>query len=416
MISLQRLFEDVNFNSVPKKYKKRMTRKCKIFKGFEEEIPELFYPELGTEKFEEDLGEVRRCVKNPSLTDKFLKISDKDSEEVFKKFLKDEDIDWDELDKVFKEFDGIMLRQKFKYDRKRPFVYFKDRGENIETESAHSPSFPSGHTAFAYLISSYFSNLFPEKAMQLQTIAEMIAQSRIENGVHFPSDIDAGRFLGEQAADFLTRKSSLDENFINRSNQKVFIKFLRKRALALRPTFSKKESLKYFVNDVSFFLNESTGAREEECQKASESFLEGYPIHICTDNKEIHRMLEGMLHIFFAKQEDFSDFSKLNRILESKSEIRNDNITTMSGFSHAPANKIVEYAPRACKIKDKPFLKLASISWIAPFKSGNRKITNLTFLKETNFNFDITNQIIADELDFILENFYAENKMEKILS
>ena len=127
-------------------------------------------------------------------------------------------------------------------------------------------------------------------------------------------------------------------------------------------------------------------------------------------------MLEGMLHIFFAKQVDFSDFSKLNRILESKSEIRSDNMTTLSGLSYAPVNKIVEYAPKACKIKNKPFLKLASISWIAPFKNGNNKITNLTFLKETNFNFDITNQIIADELDFILESFYLENKMEKILS
>ena len=48
--------------------------------------------------------------------------------------------------------------------------------------------------------------------------------------------------------------------------------------------------------------------------------------------------------------------------------------------------------------------------------NGNSKITNLVLLKETNFNFDITNQIITDELDFLLENFYAENKMEKILS
>jgi len=35
MISLQRLFEDVDISSVPKKYKKRMSKKCKIFKGFE---------------------------------------------------------------------------------------------------------------------------------------------------------------------------------------------------------------------------------------------------------------------------------------------------------------------------------------------------------------------------------------------
>ena len=225
MISLQRLFEDVDITSVPKKYKKRLTRKCKIFEGFEATIPEMPYPELGTENFEEDLDEVRRCVKDPSLSEKFLELSDRDSEDIFKKFLGKEEFDWSSIDDMLKEFDSIMLRQKFKYDRPRPFEYFKDRGEDIKTAEAGSPSYPSGHTAFAYLISNYLSELFPEKAMQLQTIAEMIAQSRIENGVHFPSDISAGRFLGEQAANFLLKESSLNENCISRQIKRFLLNF-----------------------------------------------------------------------------------------------------------------------------------------------------------------------------------------------
>ena len=416
MISLQRLFEDVDISSVPKKYKKRMSRKCKIFKGFEETIPELSYPKIDTDRFEEDLSEVRRCVKNSSLSEKFLKLTDRDSEDVFKKFLKDEDIDWSELDPMLKEFDGVMLRMKFKYDRKRPFEYFKERGEDIKTEEAHSPSFPSGHTAFAYLMCDYLSDMFPEKSMQLQTIAEMIAQSRIENGVHFPTDIAAGRFLGEQAAKFVLEKESINEGFSSRDHQKTFVRFLRKKACKVRKGFNKNEALKFFVNDIATFINECTHKKFDICYEASRSLVEGHSLNSCTKDEEIKRLIEGMIYVFFSKQDKFSEIVKLNQVLELKCEIRKVDKVTLSGLSYAPVEKIQEYATKVCKLNNKPFLKLATVSWIAPFSRGNRKITNLVFLKETNFDFDITNQILTDDLDYMLESFYVQDRAKTILS
>ena len=88
----------------------------------------------------------------------------------------------------------------------------------------------------------------------------------------------------------------------------------------------------------------------------------------------------------------------------------------MSGLTYAPVEKIQEYATKVCRLNDKPFLKLATVSWIAPFSTGNKKITNLIFLKESNFNFDITNQILTDDLDYMLESFYAQDKAKIILS
>jgi len=416
MISLQRLFEDVDINSVPERYKKRISRKCKTFKGFEETLPELSYPLINTDRFEEDLSEVRRCIKNPSLSEKFLKLTDRNSEDVFKKFLKDEDVDWSSLDTVLEEFDGVMLRLKFKHNRKRPFKYFKERDEDIETATAHSPSFPSGHAAFAYLLCDYLSDMFPKKSMELQTIAEMIAQSRIENGVHFPTDIAAGRFLGEQAAKFVLAKESINESFASRAHQKTFVRFLRKKACKTRKGFSKREALEFFVNDISTFINESTKKEFGICYEASKSLIEGYSLDSCTKDKEIKRMIEGMIYVFFSKQDKFSEIVKLNQILELKCEIRKVDKVTLSGFTYAPIEKIQEYATKVCKLNNKPFLKLATVSWIAPFSTGNRKITNLVFLKESNFNFDITNQILTDDLDYMLESFYAQDSAKTILS
>lgn len=416
MISLHRLFEDVDINSVPKKYKKRMSKKCKIFKGFEEALPELSYPKVDTDRFEEDLSEVRRCIKDPSLSEKFLKLTDRNAEDVFKKFLKDEDIEWSKIAPMLEEFDGVMLRLKFKYNRKRPFKYFEARGEDIETEVAHSPSFPSGHAAFAYLACDYLSDMFPEKSMQLQTIAEMIAQSRIENGVHFPTDIAAGRFLGEQAAKFVLSKEKINENFTSRNHQKTFVRFLRKKACNVRKGFKKGKALKFFVDDITTFINECTGKEFSICYQASKSLLEGYNLDNCTKDKEIKRLIEGMVYTFFSKQNEFSDIVKLNQILETKCEIRKVDKTTLSGLTYAPVEKIQEYATKVCKLNDRPFLKLATVSWIAPFSTGNKKITNLIFLKESNFNFDITNQILTDDLDYMLESFYAQDKAKTILS
>jgi len=413
MISIKHLFEDVQDIDAPKKYKKRLSKKCNVLKGFEESLPSLTFPLDGTQKFEEDLGEVRRCVKNPSMGEKLLDITDKKSEDVFKKYLKSEDFDWTELDKILEEFDGVITRLKFKYDRKRPHEYFKERGEDIKTKEAHSPSFPSGHTAFAYLVCDYISDKLPEKANDLRRIAELIGQSRIENGVHFPSDVAYGRFVGEQAAQYALKNRN-KESFVEAKNtQREFVRFLRERAKELRPNFNVKDAYEYYTNDIAFFISTSNNIKFENCYNASKNLLKGYKINQCTELVEIKRFLYGMRHSYFNKLNDFHDFSFLNNIIEGKSKIRNYEKTTLHGRRYLSSNKIQEHINKIGLIENKPFCKLAMLNWISPFQKGNTKIKNILFLKEVNFNFDIANQIISDaEIDVILENFYQYNNIK----
>ncbi len=417
MISIQYLFEDMEDSSVPKKYKKRMSRKCDVFKGFEDSLPDIEYPEVGTVKFEEELDEVRRCIRNKSLSQSFLDLSDKNSENIFKKFLKEEDFDWSSLKKVLKELDGVLLRLKFKHPRRRPFEHFRERGEEIETKVAHSPSFPSGHTAFAYFICDILSEKFPNRQMELQSLAEMIGQSRIENGVHFPSDVSAGRYVGEQAAKHFIERGSVNENIVNRNSHKTFVKFLRRKAKSFRSNFSKREAYEYYVNDMSSFVFECcNSANARQSYDACRRLIEGYPLEKCSENKEITMLFEGMVHLFFNNQTSSRSIVRLHNIIEEKTTIRNFEKSTLSGMSYAPSQKINEMIEKVSELNDRPFLKMATLSWVSPFTEGNEKITNLIFLKETGFNFDISNQIITDELDFMLENFYRENRMENILS
>lgn len=57
-------------------------------------------------------------------------------------------------------------------------------------------SFPSGHTAGAFLAAVQISALYPGIAAPLFAIAGLVGFSRVYNGVHYPGDVAVGALLG----------------------------------------------------------------------------------------------------------------------------------------------------------------------------------------------------------------------------
>lgn len=403
-------------SSIPKKFKKRVSKKCNLFKGFEDSLPKLSHPLQGTDKFEKELDEVRRCVRNPSLSKKFLHQTNKKSEDIFKKYLKEETIDWGDLELALEEFDGVVTRLKFVYNRERPFTYFQERGEEIKTRNAGSPSFPSGHTAFAYFVCDYLSHRLPHRRGDLENLAGLIAQSRIENGVHFPSDITTGRFVGEQAAKFVLENKNITESLTAKETHKTFVRFLRRRAKEIRPNYTRGQFLESYTNDMSLFISETIGGDFYDCYEASKNYMSGYRLSDCTDNKDIRLFLEALCYSFFSKKIELDDMIKINKITEGESKIRSYEKATITGTMHESVSRIKSSVSKIDKIKNRPFFKLAVLSWISPFETGNQKISNIMFLKETGFNFDISSQIITDNLSEWLADFYLSADMKNILS
>lgn len=57
-------------------------------------------------------------------------------------------------------------------------------------------SFPSGHAAGAFLMATLFRHFYPALSIPLYLLATIVGLSRVYNGVHYPSDVMAGSFLG----------------------------------------------------------------------------------------------------------------------------------------------------------------------------------------------------------------------------
>ena len=64
-------------------------------------------------------------------------------------------------------------------------------------ESAQSRSYPSGHTTQAFYLAHILSEEYPELAEGFYDLAQMVADSRVEHGVHFPSDNEGGKILAQ---------------------------------------------------------------------------------------------------------------------------------------------------------------------------------------------------------------------------
>lgn len=115
----------------------------------------------------------------------------------------------DDFDKNFKKFFVEVSEQlchicsyfKEKYDRPRPQVYSKNHDidfPNIDTETGTSPSYPSGHSMISYFLADLLSQKFPKSAKKLTKLADTIAEGRVKLGVHYPSDIAAGKLLAKK--------------------------------------------------------------------------------------------------------------------------------------------------------------------------------------------------------------------------
>lgn len=91
---------------------------------------------------------------------------------------------------------GITYGMKYAFDRRRPYVKYPGLIHPIQPED--SPSFPSGHTAAAFSLATSLSITYPKWYVIAPSAvwACGVGFARMNQGVHYPSDVIAGAAIG----------------------------------------------------------------------------------------------------------------------------------------------------------------------------------------------------------------------------
>lgn len=102
-----------------------------------------------------------------------------------------------------------ILKAKKLYDRPRPYDSHPQLKPCIPRES--SKSYPSGHTALGRALARVLSEIYPERAALFMRRGDEISKNRVIGGVHYPSDIAAGKILGDEIADVVIKSKFFDQ-------------------------------------------------------------------------------------------------------------------------------------------------------------------------------------------------------------
>jgi acid phosphatase (class A) len=95
---------------------------------------------------------------------------------------------------VYSDQNKVVKATKAYFARPRPFVV--DANLTPMVYPKPTPSYPSGHTTFAYVMAILLANMVPEKAIPIFNRAADYGYNRVVAGAHFPTDVEAGRIAG----------------------------------------------------------------------------------------------------------------------------------------------------------------------------------------------------------------------------
>jgi acid phosphatase (class A) len=80
--------------------------------------------------------------------------------------------------------------------------------------AAYSASYPSGHATVGAMMAILLAQMVPERRAALFERGWDYGQARVISGVHFPTDVEAGRVLGTLTAALLQMDGRFREDFL----------------------------------------------------------------------------------------------------------------------------------------------------------------------------------------------------------
>jgi len=158
-------------------------------------------PENTSKSVYKDLLELSKITKSRTKEqEKFILAVDDKVESAFMPFLNSMNLEFpiEITDVFFRAYVDNINNIKNYYNRARPFQIADRFGieiDFIDTETIKTPSYPSGHSVYAFLLEKILSEAYPIHAARFERIAESVGHARKMQGVHFNTDIQASKKL-----------------------------------------------------------------------------------------------------------------------------------------------------------------------------------------------------------------------------
>ena len=106
-----------------------------------------------------------------------------------------------QIQRVINACSPTIAKVKYANQRPRPFqvaLYLDFKLFPHETFSGHSPAWPSGHSCQARMITLCLTEMYPKLKERLIELENIVHNSRLVMGIHYPSDLQAGADLANQ--------------------------------------------------------------------------------------------------------------------------------------------------------------------------------------------------------------------------
>jgi 8-oxo-dGTP pyrophosphatase MutT (NUDIX family) len=151
----------------------------------------------------EELGEI---VQEAKLPREIMRVADRDPLRLFYSVAKKKGLDplEEEAKRWADDWTKLSFEFKLKFKRRRPYEVKKEHDINFvvnKSDTTESPSYPSGHAMMGYGVAEFYKSKYPLMADEWDNIADIIAHSRLQMGVHYPSDVRASKQVVEQLSD-----------------------------------------------------------------------------------------------------------------------------------------------------------------------------------------------------------------------
>jgi len=113
--------------------------------------------------------------------------------------------------RVLKDTSRVLAPAKKHWNRPRPYAQSVALRPCLNRPL--DASYPSGHSAFGHLAAILLAQAVPEKAAGLFARGERFARQRLVGGVHFPSDVEAGKLAAVVIAQALFENPRFQADF-----------------------------------------------------------------------------------------------------------------------------------------------------------------------------------------------------------